>query len=231
MKKRLAFGGLIALITLLTVTIIAFANGPEGNVTVSIAPDGMSFTAVGSNEPVARVHDWKVVLCDGTVIPEEGFEYAGWPHPNPLVIGGFGSPIETAVVGWHDNYGGSHEYEAVATRSCKPPAKPLFTMWLLTGPMVERAEPGVGYRGDGCMLISEFGHPSVERQNARCFPINDPSWTATDAPCAEPVYDDGNWGCDPLKEALGLERLPLYSNDGNDLWHVWTKYKANAGID
>ena len=62
---------------------------------------------------------------------------------------------------------------------------PLYTLWLLT------------QGGWHCLIKSET-HPSVERQRALCFPLIDADWSATNAPCAAPVYDDGNWACDPL---------------------------------
>jgi len=82
------------------------------------------------------------------------------------------------------------------------PPEPLFMMWLLTRS---------GRNGDQlCMIISET-HPSVERQQALC------GWVATNAPCADYVYDDDTWSCD---EFGGL-RLPLYSNPSRDLMDVW----------
>ena len=62
---------------------------------------------------------------------------------------------------------------------------PLYALWLLT-------------RGDWHCLIRSETLPSVERQRALCFPLIDPDWTATNAPCAAPVYDDGNWACDAM---------------------------------
>jgi hypothetical protein len=63
--------------------------------------------------------------------------------------------------------------------------EPQFMLWLLT-------------RGDWHCLIRSETHPSVERQRALCFPLIDPDWTATNAPCAAPVFDDGSWACDAM---------------------------------
>jgi hypothetical protein len=77
----------------------------------------------------------------------------------------------------------------------EPERKALFRMYLLTN------------GGWHCLLISET-HPSIERQNQACFPHLDPNWTATDAPCAAPVYDDDSWKCDKYTPwRLSLSRL------------------------
>ncbi len=116
------------------------------------------------------------------------------------------------------------EEEKESERKIKVPM-----MWLLTGPNVTRIEPGVGYAGAGCMLISE-SHPSVKRQNQACFPTNDPDWQATNAPCAGPVYDDGTeygeWECDEMMKALGLGRLPVFGNDGVNLMRIYGQHLA-----
>jgi len=65
-----------------------------------------------------------------------------------------------------------------------------------------------------CMIISET-HPSVERQEILC------GWVATNAPCADYVYDDDTWGCD----SFGGLRLPLHGS-GRDLMEVWKAHKA-----
>ncbi|NIT03711.1 hypothetical protein GTO10_02140 [Candidatus Saccharibacteria bacterium] len=120
---------------------------------------------------------------------------------------------------------------------CPPPPEvelpvAIPKMWLLTGPYVERKEPGVGYSGHTCILISE-SHPAVEWQNAKCFPINDPTWTATNAPCAGPVYEDGSdeglWACDAQMRAEGAGRLPLHDADGPDLMEVYQQHLSNIG--
>ena len=81
-------------------------------------------------------------------------------------------------------------------------AEPLFRMWLLTN------------EDRMCMLVSET-HPSVERQQILC------GWVATNAPCADYVYDDDTWGCD----SFGGSRLPL-RGPGRDLMEVWNMHKA-----
>jgi hypothetical protein len=89
----------------------------------------------------------------------------------------------------------------------KPAPKPLFKMYLLT-------------RGNWhCLLISDT-HPSIERQNQACFPDLDPNWTATDAPCAAPVYDDDSWKCDKYTPW----RVPLFN-----LRVVWDRHLAKVG--
>jgi hypothetical protein len=77
----------------------------------------------------------------------------------------------------------------------EPERKALFRMYLLTN------------GGWHCLLISDT-HPSIERQNQACFPHLDPNWTAMDAPCAAPVYDDDSWKCDKYTPwRLSLSRL------------------------
>jgi len=78
-----------------------------------------------------------------------------------------------------------HDPDPVPSSSPSAGRVPLYTLWLLT-------------RGDWHCLIRSETHPSVERQRALCFPLIDPDWTATNAPCAAPVYDDGNWACDAM---------------------------------
>lgn len=83
-------------------------------------------------------------------------------------------------------------------------ATALFKMYLLTG-------------GDKfCVLISETP-PSVERQQALCFPGEE--WVAEQAPCAGPIYDDDVWACDPY----GYPRLGL-----EDLRKIYERHAAPA---
>lgn len=166
------------------------------------------------------------VNCEGDIIVFEQFEPVGegaFEAPEGDVFASF-----SVVVVDSDGtpVGMVHVF-----RNCFPEGADLEVvvpmMWLLTGPYVERLEPGVGYAGNTCMLISET-HPSVERQNALCFPTNDPDWQATNAPCAGPVWDDGSdyglWACDRQMRMYGAGRLPLFSDDGRSLWSVYQRH-------
>ena len=78
--------------------------------------------------------------------------------------------------------------ECPAVEDPLPPtteAYPLYTMWLL-----------VDDNNWHCLLRSE-SHPSIERQNALCFPgWTGGTWTATRALCVDDVMSDGSWYCD-----------------------------------
>lgn len=100
-------------------------------------------------------------------------------------------------------------------------------MWLLT--------KGTPTDGSVCILIAE-SHPSTYYQSLLCYPETDPTWVADSAPCAEPVSfngsdDFGTWGCDGLLETWDSYRLPLYREDGNDLWHVYEGHLDNLAGD
>lgn len=89
------------------------------------------------------------------------------------------------------------------------PTVAIPMVWLLT-------------RGDwDCILVSET-HPSVPRQQAKCFPLLDPNWVADNAPCAAPVMDDDTWECDrftpwrrPLAELLVVYEEHLRRLEGD----------------
>jgi len=91
--------------------------------------------------------------------------------------------------------------------SVDPEPVPLFNMYLLTN------------GGWHCLLVSD-AHPSIERQNQACFPELDPNWTATNAPCAAPVYSNDTWDCDKYTPW----RLPLFN-----LRVVWNRHLAEDG--
>lgn len=118
--------------------------------------------------------------------------------------------------------------------ACPVAKRAYFKMWLLTGRYVNRKEPGVGYAGDACMLISE-SIPSAERQMKKCFPINDPEWVADNAPCAGMVFEDGSWECEAAMKAFNpdLEIAVLFYEDGSPgpLWYEWQSHlNHNEGI-
>jgi hypothetical protein len=205
---------------------------PPNPPTITIADDGMT---ADYNE-VAGYWVWAVYAedCYGNVdeleLEEPWYDFGWTTIPEE---GGGPLGYLAALVAYFDGEEWSEAFWIDASRDCVPEpeaAQILFTMWLLTGPNVERAEPGVGYSGNACMLISD-SHPSVERQNAACFPINDPDWQATNVLCAGAVYDDGTWACDEAMHEFNpvLRRLPLYSEDGNDLWHAYLRWLSHTG--
>ena len=204
MKKLI----LISVVVLLLIpsTVAAFVAEPP---TVTIAGNGLSFTITSNT--LTGYFCPLVTYCDGTMAefdcvyldPQGGNTSQTIPVSKPIAH----VEVQYLVVNGFEN-----GYTVVASRNCEA-ANPLFMMWLLM-------------RGDqGCILLSET-HPSVERQKALCFPATDPDWVADNAPCADYVYDNGTdygyWSCD----AFGFSRLPLYDEDGLDLWEVWQRHAA-----
>ena len=62
-------------------------------------------------------------------------------------------------------------------------------LWLLTNQ--------IGGVNQHCLIFSDFGPPSVERQGQLCWPDwFSGAWVATNAPCSGPVLDDDTWKCD-----------------------------------
>jgi len=127
------------------------------------------------------VHGW---IDHGTTYTPKAYILSGLPS---------GSTVDWWVAIDGSDYNGTVSPTGAPTCGAAAPGgdgAPLFDMWLLTG------------GGRFCILISE-AHPSIERQQAACFPGED--WIASDAPCAGGVYADDTWVCD----SLGYERAPL----------------------
>jgi hypothetical protein len=149
----------------------------------------------GTYRVTIRVHPEESAHLD-TQDPLHGFVCHGTAYaPGSYVLSGLPSG---ATVAWWASVDGL-DYSGLVNPAGAPSCgaatssegdSPLFRMWLLTG------------GGKYCILISET-HPSIERQQAACFPGE--GWSASDAPCAGGVYADDTWGCD----ALGYERAPL----------------------
>ena len=190
---------ILSLIVLLTVPSAASANGVP---TLTIAPDGLSFTvSIPAGYSAISYNGW---LCDRDQLFSEPLPYL---IPGEVYITYAPEPISKVEIFLIDPAGDN--YFLSDSRYCVLRAEPLFMMWLLT-------------RGDqGCILLSET-HPSIERQKALCFPATDPDWVADNAPCADYVYDDDTWSCD----AFGFPRLPLHDENGPDLWEVWQRHAA-----
>ena len=189
----------IVLLSVLALLLIpgTVSASVEPEVTVAISADGMSFTYTSN---IAYWDTIVVTFCDETEqtiptnFPTEIYEKT-FTYPKP---------ISHVLV----NYG--QIYQAEDSRSCMGNAgRDLFMMWLLM-------------RGDeGCILLSET-HPSVERQQALCFPASDPDWTADRVACVGYVTADDYWPCD----VFGFSRLPLQSESGPNLMKVWQRHKT-----
>jgi hypothetical protein len=201
--KKIILLSLVVLLLLIPGTTSAYEVEPP---TVTIAGDGLSFT-ITSNTLTGYFYP-SVTYCDGTTeeFTRVYLDPQGGPTSQTIPVS---KPISHVEVQYMVANGYENGYKVVASRNCEAGAEPLFMMWLLT-------------RGDqGCILLSET-HPSVERQKALCFPATDPDWVADNAPCADYVYDNDTWSCD----AFGFPRLPLYDEDGPDLWEVWQRHAA-----
>jgi hypothetical protein len=192
MKKIILLSALVLL--LIPATASALALDPP---TLTITPEGSSFTLTGW-------WDWGKTIsifirfCDGEVITTGDIT-----PPDDPATAIFTKPLAYVVV-----YYGQGE-QVVASRSCYSHGKPLFKMYLLM-------------RGDeGCILLSETP-PSVERQQALCFPASDPDWTADRLACVGYVTSEDYWPCD----SFGFSRLPLESETGPNLMKVWRRHKA-----
>lgn len=99
-------------------------------------------------------------------------------------------------------------------RTALEPATGL--LWLLTNQ--------IGGVNQHCLIFSDNGHPSVERQNALCFrELTGGTWVAENAPCAAKVYSmypgdaEGFWKCDRYTSwRLPLATLrPIYAKHAN----------------
>jgi hypothetical protein len=204
LKRELAMKKILLLslaVLLMLIPGTAYAQPPPP-VTVTIAPDGLSFNI---SVIMLTAVTWEVIFCDGET--KDGID--------PFYVTSIRTiPVEKPI-SYVKALANDPLTEAEASRNCEsigadgPGAESLFMMWLLT-------------RDDqGCILLSET-HPSVERQKALCFPATDPDWVADSAPCADYVYDNDTWSCD----AFGFSRLPLYDEDGPDLMEVWQRHAA-----
>jgi hypothetical protein len=156
--------------------------------TPCIASDGtyqLGVTAVIKDVPFLELRSW--INSDPPTLV--GFVSDGWNTTyTGLISGWFGVLLEGT--NWP------------ACPESKKQGEPLFQMWLLTRPE------------SACILISEF-HPSVERQEALCFPGQE--WVAENALCSGWVYDDGYWDCD----MYGYSHLPFA-----DLFKIFKRHAA-----
>jgi hypothetical protein len=201
LKREIAMKKMLLLsLAVLLMLMPGTASAGGSFLTVTIAPDGLSFTITGAYS----LWVYTVTFCDGTE-DEFSFDHG---QDIPTKIFHYKKPISHVEA----QYGipNGLVFTVEASRNCEfIGAEPLFMMWLMT-------------RGDqGCILLSET-HPSVERQKALCFPATDPDWVADSAPCADYVYSNDTWSCD----AFGFSRLPLHDENGPDLMEVWQRHAA-----
>jgi hypothetical protein len=225
---RSGIGKILLMVVLIAITAVPAYADDGGNGGVKVLVDGSRFWQDGSEDPLARLHDAFVYPCSG----EEPSYYYAWPHPDESWTD-MGFRIANVEYSWHYDLGGGADYFGVANGSCRDLKVVIPNMYLLT-----RGDPG---EWPPCFLISET-YPSVDRQSALCFsdeefwgPLGfyDPDWVAdSEDNCAEPVYFDGiknygEWGCDGLMQQYHGVRLPLYSEDGNNLWEVYLTHLSH----
>ena len=195
MKKTILLSVLVLL--LIPSTAYAFAADP---LTVTIHSDGMGYTVTGPAGDYFTMTDH----CNGT------WKYKSLPYQENSFTFYYRIPADK-------DWGPIAHVTAAGEglrdedfRSCEAGKdRDLFKMWLLM-----RGE-------EGCILLSET-HPSVERQQALCFPASDPDWTADRVACVGYVTADDYWPCD----VFGFSRLPLRSESGPNLMKVWQRHKT-----
>lgn len=207
--KKWKITGLLVIIVLLITAVPAFANG-NGN--------GEREPWTGDPDPYAcnEFLDcfWLVTVCiDGTT-HEVGIHF----DPEEAAA----EEIEEQALFWSDT--------VLTVGACSAQVV-IPNMWLLT-------QEGWPYP---CILISET-HPSVDRQRDLCFQPQDlweplgawggeDGWVADNAPCSGPVYSNDSWTCDGPMVQYNGERLPLYSDEGPDLWGVYQRHLTHIGTE
>lgn len=185
---------LLSVVVLLLIPATASALIPDPP-TITITPEGKTFTLTGWMDWGETV-SFFFRFCDGEI--RVTGEITPPSDPQTVI---FSKPLAYVAV----NYGEGEQ--VVASRSCTRRGRLLFKMYLLM-------------RGEqGCILLSETP-PSVERQQALCFPASDPDWTADRLACAGYVTSEDYWPCD----AFGFSRLPLESETGPNLMKVWRRH-------
>jgi hypothetical protein len=185
---------LLAIICLMALGSLGIANGgsiyniglsacrtPGGryNVTVTAFHDGSFWADFHTIDPARPTGAWgDDSQCHGSV-PN------GWTR----VFQGIPEGLTFSAYFWMYP---SSSFRSIKLDSSLPPCtgQPLFNMYLLTA-------------GDSACILMSDTFPSVERQNALCFPGTD--WVAEASPCSGPVYSNDYWVCD----SFGFERLPL----------------------
>ena len=206
MNGRQAFRGLLALLVAIALAILSHTEGSANG-----GPPSASDVEI---TPILECHRWRVRF---RAAPYDGWRLTSrntvtirgdWSSGNSITVEAEFTYEETVVGGTQVTIKAATEISrpeecspapptATGTPSPTPPTRDVVIpmMWLL--------KDG---NGRDCIIISET-HPSVDRQRALCWP----DFTASNAPCAAPVYslhpgdDDGGWYCDKLTP----HRLPL----------------------